>query len=94
VADINIQEKRGQPTWVWIAAIVALLAVIAVIWALMSSGDDRDGTMMPRDTVPGAQDTLIGSLDRADDIMREYVVLASHAARTGSDSFRTPEIRT
>jgi hypothetical protein len=86
LAEIDIQEKRGQPMWVWVAAIVALLAFAAVIWALMSNGDDRDDTVMPRDTVTGAQDTLIGSLDRTDDAMPEYVVLASQPARTGSDS--------
>jgi hypothetical protein len=88
VADIDIQEKQGQPTWVWIAVIVGVLALIAVIWALMSNGDDRADTMMPRDTVPAARDTLIGSLDRADDTMPEYVVLASQPARTGSASVR------
>jgi hypothetical protein len=88
VANIDIQEKQGQPTWVWIAVIVGVLALIAVIWALMSNGDDRADTMMPRDTVPaardtipGVRDTLIGSLDRADDAMPGYVILASQPAR-------------
>jgi hypothetical protein len=84
VADIDIQEKRGQPTWVWIVAIIALVAVVAVIWALVSNGDDRTDGRLQRDTVPAARDTPVGWLDRADDAMPEFV-LASGPARRGGD---------
>jgi hypothetical protein len=92
MANIDIQEKRGQPMWVWIAAIVGLLVLAAVIWALMSNGDDRDDARMMRDTLPAARDTvrsprdtLIGSLDRADDTMPAFIILARQPAGTGSD---------
>jgi nitrogen fixation-related uncharacterized protein len=77
VAEIDIQEKRGQPAWVWVAVAIGLLAVIAVIWALMSGGDDRDDTRMRQDTVPAARDTPFGSLDRPRDASPEFVVMAS-----------------
>jgi hypothetical protein len=62
MAEIDIQEKRGQPAWVWILAALALLVLVGVIWALTRNGDDRD-TMMYQDTVPAARDTLPGARD-------------------------------
>jgi hypothetical protein len=78
VANIDLQRKEGQPPWVWIAAIVGLLVVAAVIWAVMSNGDDRD-TMMPRDTVPAdtlpaARDTPISWLDGSGEAVPESIV--------------------
>jgi hypothetical protein len=59
MAEIDIQEKRGQPMWVWIAAIVALLVVAGVVWALVANNDDRDDATMRQDTVPTMrQDTV------------------------------------
>jgi hypothetical protein len=74
VADIDVQRKQGQPAWIWIAAIVGLLAVVAVIWAVTSNRDDRDDTRMPRDTVPAARDTPVGWLDASDEAMPEHFV--------------------
>jgi hypothetical protein len=71
VADIDIQRKEGQPAWVWIAAIVGLLVVAAVIWAVTSNRDDRDDARMQRDTVPAARDTPIGWTDGWDEAMPE-----------------------
>jgi hypothetical protein len=75
VADIDVQRKQGQPAWIWIAAIVGLLAVVAVIWTLASSRDDRDDTRIRRDTVPAARDTPIGWIDGAGEATTEHIVL-------------------
>jgi nitrogen fixation-related uncharacterized protein len=77
MADIDIQEKRGQPAWVWVAVAIGVLALIAVIWALTSGRDDRDDTRIRQDTVPAARDTPFGSLDRPHDTSPEFVVMAS-----------------
>lgn len=63
MAEIDIQEKRGQPAWVWILAALALLVLVGVIWALTRNGDDRDDTMMYQDTVPAAWDTVPAARD-------------------------------
>jgi hypothetical protein len=76
MAEIDIQEKRGQPTWVWILAVIALLVLVGVIWAVTRSGDDRDDATMLQDTIPPAGDTLISGLDRANDALASYVVFA------------------
>jgi hypothetical protein len=75
VANIDIQRKEGQPAWVWIAVVVGLIVLAAVIWAVMSNRDDRDDAQLRRDTVPAARDTPVGWLDPARDAMPEYVVL-------------------
>jgi hypothetical protein len=72
MANIDLQRKEGQPPWVWIAAIVGLLAVVAVIWAVTSN---RDDARMQRDTVPAARDTPVGWIDGSDSAMPEYIVL-------------------
>jgi hypothetical protein len=75
VADIDIQRKQGQPAWVWIAAIVAVLALAGVIWAVMANRDDADDARMHRDTVPAARDTPVGWLERGNDAMPDVVLL-------------------
>jgi hypothetical protein len=74
VANIDLQRKDGQPPWVWIAAVVGLLVVVAVIWAVTSNGDDRADTRMQRDTVPAPRDT-IGRIEGSGEAMPEYIVL-------------------
>jgi hypothetical protein len=63
MAEIDIQEKRGQPAWVWILAALALLVLVGVIWALTRNGNDRDDAMMYQDTVPAAWDTVPAARD-------------------------------
>jgi hypothetical protein len=75
VANIDLQRKEGQPPWVWILAIVGLLVVVAVIWAVMSNGDDRGDTRMQRDTVPAARDTPVGWMDGSGEARPEYIVV-------------------
>jgi hypothetical protein len=72
MAEIDIQEKRGQPMWVWILGILAVLVVAGVIWAVTRNGDGRDDARMERDTVPAARQMPTSGLDRA-----EAAVLAS-----------------
>jgi hypothetical protein len=67
VADIDIQKKEGQPAWVWVAAIVGILALAAVLWAVMADRDDTGDARMQRDTVPAARDTPVGWLERTHD---------------------------
>lgn len=74
MADIDVQRKQGQPAWVWIAAIVGLLAVVAVIWALASNRDDRDDAQIRRDTVPAVRDTPVGWIDGSGEAMPEHIV--------------------
>jgi hypothetical protein len=62
MAEIDIQEKRGQPAWVWILAALALLVLVGVIWALTRNGNDRDDAMY-QDTVPAAWDTVPAARD-------------------------------
>jgi hypothetical protein len=81
MAEIDIQEKRGQPMWVWILGIVALLVLAGVIWALMANRDDRDDARMQRDTVPTAPGTPTSELDRADDTVLAYVVFSETPAK-------------
>jgi hypothetical protein len=76
MAEIDIQEKQGQPMWLWILGIVALLVLVGVIWAVTRSGDDRDDARMFQDTVPPAGDTLTSGLDRANDAVATYVVFS------------------
>lgn len=82
MAQIDIQEKQGQPMWVWIAAIVALLVVGGVIWALTRNGDDRDDARMYQDTVPGrdtvptAPRTPTSGIDRPDDAVLAFLVFS------------------
>jgi hypothetical protein len=63
VADIDIQRKEGQPAWVWIAAVVGLLLLAVIIWAVMSNGDDDGDAWMQRDTVPAVRDTFPAARD-------------------------------
>jgi hypothetical protein len=87
MAQIDIQEKQGQPMWVWIAAIVALLVVGGVIWALMRNGDDRDDARMHqdtvpwRDTVPAAPRTPTSGIERTDDAVLAYLVFSEEPVR-------------
>lgn len=76
MAEIDIQEKQGQPTWMWILGIIALLVLVGVIWAVTRSGDDRDDATMFQDTVPPAGDTLISGIERADDPVTAYLVFS------------------
>jgi hypothetical protein len=75
VADIDIQKKEGQPAWVWVAAVVAILALAGVLWAVMANRDDTRDAGMRRDTVPAARDTPVGWLERAYDAIPEGVRL-------------------
>jgi len=75
VADIDLQRKEGQPPWVWIAAIVGLIVVAAVIWAVTSDRDDRVDAPMQRDTVPAARDTPVGWMDGSGEALPEYVLI-------------------
>jgi hypothetical protein len=75
VANIDLQRKEGQPPWVWIAAIVGLIIVAAIIWAAMSNRDDRGDARIHRDTVPAARDTIVGWNDGSGQAMPEYIVL-------------------
>jgi hypothetical protein len=52
MAEIDIQKKEGQPAWVWIAGVVALLVVIGVIWAVTRDDDTYDDPGVRQDTVP------------------------------------------
>jgi hypothetical protein len=74
VANIDLQRKEGQPPWVWIVAIVGLIAVVAVIWAVTRT-DDRGDTRMQRDTVPAVRDTPVGWIDGAGETMPGDIVL-------------------
>jgi hypothetical protein len=88
MAEIDIQEKQGQPMWVWVLGILALLVLVGVIWAVMRNGDDRDEARMYQDTVPPARDTLISGLDRADDAVAEYVVFSRQPVQAaGGDPY-------
>jgi hypothetical protein len=53
MADINIQRKQGPPIVPIVLGVLALVAVAAVIWWLMSRGDDADAApaTMTQDTV-------------------------------------------
>ena len=84
MAEIDIQEKRGQPMWLWILAILALLVLVGVIWAL-TSGDETDDPTMYQDTLPPARDTLTGVLDRADGSVAEYVVFSRQPVQAAAD---------
>jgi hypothetical protein len=89
MAEIDIQEKRGQPMWVWIAAIIALLVVAGVVWALVANNDDRDDATMRQDTVPTMrQDTVptrpgapTSGLDRAHDVVLAFVTFSEAPMR-------------
>jgi hypothetical protein len=73
VAEIDIQEKRGQPMWAWILGILALLVLAGVIWAVTRNGDRLDDRGMERDTLP-ATPTPNSGMDRADNAVLAYVV--------------------
>jgi hypothetical protein len=75
VANIDLQRKEGPSPWVWIAAVVGLIVLAAVIWAVMSNRDDRDDVRMQRDTVPAARDTPVGWIDGSGEAVPEYIVL-------------------
>jgi hypothetical protein len=75
VANIDLQRKEGQPPWVWIAAIIGLIIVAAIIWAAMSNRDDRGDDRLRRDTVPAARDTIVGWIDDSGEALPEYIVL-------------------
>jgi multidrug resistance efflux pump len=75
VADIDIQKKQGQPAWVWVAAVVAIVALAGVLWAVMANRDDADDARMHRDTVPAARDTPVGWLDPANATRPDVVLL-------------------
>jgi hypothetical protein len=76
MAEIDIQEKRGQPMWVWIVGILALVVLVGVIWALTTRGDDRDDAMMQRDTMPAAPTAPTSRVDRADDAVLAALVFS------------------
>jgi hypothetical protein len=76
MAEIDIQEKRGQPTWVWIAGIVAVLVVAGVLWALLANGDDRDNATMRQDTVPTTPAAPTSGLDGAPDVLLTFVTFS------------------
>lgn len=75
MANIDLQRKDGQPPWIWIVAIVGVLVVAAVIWAVMSNRDDRVDTRMQRDTVPAARDTPVGWIEGSGETMPETTFL-------------------
>jgi hypothetical protein len=84
MAEIDIQEKRGQPMWVWIAAIVALLVVAGVVWALVSNNDDRDDATMRQDTVPTRPGAPTSGLDRAPDVVLASVAFSDAPMETAA----------
>jgi hypothetical protein len=73
VAEIDIQEKRGQPMWAWILGILALLVLAGVIWAVTRNGDRVDDRAMERDTVPATQMPNSG-VDHAADAVLAYAM--------------------
>jgi hypothetical protein len=75
MADIDIQRKEGQPAWVWIAAVVGVLVLAGIIWAVMSNRDDHDDAQMRRDTIPAARDTPVGWLEHGRDAVPDYLTL-------------------
>jgi hypothetical protein len=77
MAEIDIQEKKGQPAWVWIVGIIAVLVLAGVIWALMANGDDRDDATMRQDTVPTRPGAPTGGLDGAPDVLLAFVTFSS-----------------
>jgi hypothetical protein len=82
MAQIDIQKKEGPPSWVWIAGVIALLVVVAVVWAVMSNDDGRDDTRMHQDTVPAAERGTMptSGLDHAED-MATYIVFSEVAVQ-------------
>jgi hypothetical protein len=52
MAEIDIQKKQGQPAWVWIVGVVALLVVVGVIWAATRDDGTHDDPGVRQDTVP------------------------------------------
>jgi hypothetical protein len=81
MAQIDIQEKKGQPAWVWIALVVGLLVLGGVIWALTRNGDDRDDVRMEHDTVPAAPRAPTGGIDRPDEAVLALVVFSQEPAQ-------------
>jgi hypothetical protein len=76
VAEIDVQRKEGQPPWVWIAAIVGLLVLVAVIWAVASNRDEgayRDDARIQRDTLPAARDTPVGWIDSSGEAVQVHI---------------------
>jgi hypothetical protein len=51
VAEIDVQEKRGRPTWVWL---VGALAVVLLIWALVSFLSPEDRALRDWEATPAA----------------------------------------
>lgn len=74
MAEIDIQEKRGQPMWAWILGILALLVVAGVIWAVTRNGDRVDDRAMERDTVPATTPPPNSEADRAEDAVLAHAV--------------------
>jgi hypothetical protein len=63
MAEIDIQKKKGQPAWVWILGVVALLVVVGVIWAVTRDNDTHDDPGVRQDTVPAQTTGLPAGYD-------------------------------
>ena len=49
MAEIRVQERRGNPLWVWV--LILLVVVAALVWFFMMRGQGGTTTAVPGDTL-------------------------------------------
>jgi multidrug resistance efflux pump len=54
MAEIPVQPKRGVPTWVWVVAVLVILAVLWFILGYRSTPATRTGRAVPAHVAPVA----------------------------------------
>jgi hypothetical protein len=93
MAEIDIQKKEGTPAWAWIVGLLALLAVVGVIWAVMGNDDDRTDTRVGQDTVSAVGDTAarVDRTAQASGAVASYLEFSRRPAQVDAEVGREHE---
>lgn len=89
MANIPVERKGGTPWWTWLLALLAVIGLIWLITALFGDEPDADGPIGTEDDIGMMDDTELGD-DGMDDMaatgaITSFAALAEGATNVGRD---------